>query len=81
MGRMVRERMQCATRCSGVDWFPMDILGGRSGGAASVSTLGGGAGVCTGDGGGAGAGGRWAITLGAAGGFALGTGWVLCSDV
>ena len=78
---MVRERVQCATGCSGVDWFPMDILDGREGGAASVSTLGGGEGVCTGDGGGAGTGGRWAITLEAAGVFVLGTGWVLCSDV
>ena len=56
---MVRERVRCATGCSGVDWFPMDILGGRVGGAASVSTLVGGARVCTGDGGGAGAVGCW----------------------
>ena len=79
--RMVRERVLCATGCSGVDWFPMDILVGRAGGAASASTLGGGSGLCTEDSGGAGAGGRWAITLGAAGGFSLGSGWVLCSGV
>ena len=78
---MFRERVQCATGCSGVDWLPMDILGGRAGGAVGVSTLGGGAGVCTGDGGGDGVEGRWAITLGAAGGFYLGAGWVLCSGV
>ena len=30
-----------------VDWFPMDIIGGIAGGAASVSTLGGGSGVYT----------------------------------
>ena len=81
VGRMVCERMWCDTGCSGVDWFPMDILGGRAGGAASVSPLGGMAGLFTRDGGGAGAGGLWAITLEAAGGFFLGKGWVLCSGV
>ena len=43
--------------CYWVFWgvlVPYGYLGGRSGGAASVSTLGGGVGVCTGDGGGAG---------------------------
>ena len=48
------EHVRCATGFSVVDWFPMDILGGMEGGAASVSTLGGGSGECTGDGGGAG---------------------------
>ena len=81
VGRMVCERVWCATGCSGVYWFPMDILGGRVGGAASVSTFGGREGVCTGDGGGAGAVGLWAITLGAAGVLSLGSGWVLCSSV
>ena len=59
----------------------MAILGGMPGGAASVSTLGGRAGVCTGDGGGTGGVGRWASTLGSAGGFSLGEGCVLCSGV
>ena len=81
MGRMACKRMQCATGCSGVDWFPIDILGGRAGGAASLSPLVVMAGVFTGDGGGSGAGGRWAITLGASGGFFLGAGWVLCSGL
>ena len=39
---MVRERVCCATGWSGVDWFSMDILVGRAGGAASVSIFGGG---------------------------------------
>ena len=81
VGRMVRERMRCAAGCYGLDWFPMDILGGRADGAASVSTLGGGAGVCTVDGGGSGAGVCWAITLGSAWGFTLEAGWVLSSSV
>ena len=38
---VVCERVQCATGCSGVDWFPMVILGERAGGAVGVSTLGG----------------------------------------
>ena len=58
----------------------MAIFGGRAGGVASVSTLGGRAGVCTGDGGVTGGVGRWASTLGAAGGFSFGSGWVWCSD-
>ena len=45
--RMVCECVWWATGWSGVDWFPMDILGGIAGGAASVSTLGGGSGVYT----------------------------------
>ena len=79
MGRMVRERMWWATGCSGVVWFPMAILCGEAGVAASVSTLVGRAGVCTGDGGGTGVVGRWASTLGAASGLSLGSGWVWCS--
>ena len=63
VGGMVCERVQCATGCSGVDWFLMNILGGRAGGAVGVSTLGGWAGVCTGDGRGAGVGGRWAVAV------------------
>ena len=81
MGRMVCKRVWCATRCSGVDWLYMDILGGRVGGAVCVATLGGGSGVCTGDDGGDGAGGRWAITLGDSGGLSHGAGWVLWSGV
>ena len=77
----MRERVQCATGCSGVDLFPMAILGGRAGGAASVSNLGGRAGVCTGYSGGAGAVGFWAITLESDGGFYHGAGWVLCSGM
>ena len=53
---MVHKRVRCATGCSGVDWLPMAILGGRAVGSASVSTLGGRAGVFTGDGGGTGVG-------------------------
>ena len=49
VGRMVREHMRWATGWSGVDWLHMAILGGMAGGNASVSTLGGRAGVCTGD--------------------------------
>ena len=79
VGRIVRERVWWATGCSGVDWFPMAILCGRAGGAASVSTLGGRTGVCTGDGGGTGAVGRWASTLGDSGGLSIGAGWVWCS--
>ena len=79
MGRIVRERVRWDTMWSRVDWFLMAILGGRAGGAARVSTLGGRAGVCTGDGGGTGGVGRWESTLGAAGGFTLGAGWVWCS--
>ena len=71
---MVPERVQWDTGWSRLDWFPMDILSGRAGGAASVSTLGGRAGICTGDGGGTGGIGCWASTLGAAGGFSLGEG-------
>ena len=54
----------------------MNILGGRTGGAVSVSNLVGWAGVCNGDSGGAVAVGCWAITLGSAGRFSLGSGWV-----
>ena len=79
--RMVRERVGCANGCYGVDWFPMDTLGGRAGSAVGVSILGGGEGVFTGDSESAGAGGLWEITLGDAGGFSLGAGWVLCSGV
>ena len=74
---MVCECVRCATGCSGVDWFPMVIIGGRMGGAVGVSTLGGWAVLCTGGGGSAVAGFIWAITLGSAGGFTLGAGWVL----
>ena len=81
VGRMVSERMRCTNGCSGMDWFLIDILGGRAGGVVGVSTLGGWAGVCTGDGGGAVAGGRWEITLVAAGDFYLGSGWVFCCSV
>ena len=63
--------MRCATGCSGVDWFPMDIIGVRAGGSVGVYTLGGWSEVCTGDGGVAVAEGIWAITLGAAGGSLL----------
>ena len=68
---MVRERVKLATGCSGVDWFPIAILGGRAGGAASVSTLGVGAGLHSGDCGGTRGVGRWESTLGAPGGFYL----------
>ena len=79
VGRMVRERVRWSTGWSGVDWFPIVILGGMAGGTASVSTLGGRAGgVCTGDGGGTGGVGRGGSILGAAGGFSLGVGWVWC---
>ena len=78
---MVRERVRCANGCSGLYWFPVVILGVRAGGAVCVSTLGGWAGLYTGDGGGAVAGGRWEITLGAAGGFTLGSGLVFCCVV
>ena len=71
--------MWCDTGWSGVDWLPMAILGWRAGGADSVSTLGVGAGVCTGDGGGTTGVGCWASTVGASGGFSLGSGWVWCS--
>ena len=76
VGRILRERVRWATGCSGVDWCPMAILCGRAGGAASVSTLGGRADVRTGEGRGNGEVGRWASTLGAAGEFSLGAGWV-----
>ena len=75
---MVCECVRCATGCSGVDWFPMVIIGGTMGGAVGVSIIGGWAIVCTGGGGGTVAGGIWEITLVAAGGFTLGAGWVLC---
>ena len=78
---MVCERVRCATGCSRVDWFLMDILGGRAGDAVGLPTLEGWAGLFTEDGGGAVAGGRWAITLGATGGFTLGSGWLFCFDV
>ena len=78
---MVRKRVWYATGCSGVDWFPVDIIGGRVGGAVGVSTLRVWAGVCTGGGGGALVGGIWATTLGSAGGFTLVSGWVLYCDV
>ena len=81
MGRMVRERVWCDTGFSGVDWFPMAILGGRAGGASSVSTLGGRAGVCTGDSEGAGVVSRWAITLRSTRRVSLGSVGVLCSGV
>ena len=74
--RMVRERVRWDTGWSGVDWFPMAILGGMAGGNASVSTLGGRAGICTGNSGGTGGLDRGASTLGDAGGFSLGVGWV-----
>ena len=79
MGRMVRERVRWATGFSGLDCFPMAILCGRAGGTASVSTLGGRAGVCTGEDGINWAVGCWASTLGAAREFSLGSGWVWCS--
>ena len=80
VGRMVCECVRWATSWSGVDWLPMAILGGIAGGAASVSTLGGRARVCTGtgDGGDPGWVGHGASTLGAAGGFSLEAGWVWC---
>ena len=55
---MVCERVRWDIGWSGMDWFPMAILDGIAGGAASVSTLGVKAGVCTGagDGGGTGVG-------------------------
>ena len=81
VGRMVHKIVWCATGCSGVDWSLLDILGGRTGGVVGISTLGGWSGVCNGDGGGAVAGGRWAITPVASGGFSLGAGWVFCSGV
>ena len=58
VGSMVCERVQWATWWYGVDWFPMSILGGIAGSAASVSTLGGRSVICTvsGDGGGTGGG-------------------------
>ena len=80
VGKMVCERMRWDTGWSGVDWFPMAILGGITGGDASVSTLGRTAGVCTGsgDGGGTGGVGCGVSTLGAARVFSLGAGWVWC---
>ena len=42
VGRIVCERVRWDTGCSGVDLLPMGILGGRVGGASSVSTLEGG---------------------------------------
>ena len=57
VGRMVCEFVWWATGWSGMDLFPMAILGGIAGGAASVSNLGGRVGVCTGAGDGGGAGG------------------------
>ena len=80
VGKMVCERVRWDTWWSGVYWFPMAILCGIAGCAASVSTLGGRAGVYTGagDGGGTGRVGRGEITLGSAGGFSLGVGWVWC---
>ena len=57
----------------------MAILCGSVGVAASVSTLEGRAGVCTGDGGSTWVIGCWASTLGDAGGFSLRAGWVWCS--
>ena len=76
--RVVCERVRWATGCSGVEWFPMDILCGVVVGADIVSTLGGRACVCTGGGGGTGAVGLWESTLGASEGFYLGAGWVWC---
>ena len=75
---MVREHVWWATGCSGAEWIPMDTLGGMEDGTASVSTLVGRSGVCTEDSGETGWICRWAITLGAAGGFSLGVGWVWC---
>ena len=57
VGRMVCKRVQWDNGWSGVDWFPMAILGGIAGGAASVPNLGGRAGVCVGAGEGGGTGG------------------------
>ena len=73
-GRIVCERMWYATGYSGVDCFPVVILGESTCGAVGVYTLGGWAEVCTGNSGGAVAGGLWAVTLGASGGFTLGSG-------
>ena len=81
VGMMVCESVWWDTRWSGMYWFPVAILGGRSGGVASVSTLGGRSVVCTGGGGGTGGLGRWTITLGDSGGFSLGAGWVCCSGL
>ena len=69
MGRMVCERVWWSVGWSGMNWFPMAILGGIAGGAASVSTLGDRAGVCTGAGdiGGTGGVGRGTSTLGGTG--------------
>ena len=78
VGKIVCERMRCDTGCSGVDWFPIDILGGRAGGAASLSPLVVMAGLFTGDGGDPGWVGHGASTLGAAGGFSFEAGWVWC---
>ena len=74
VGRMVRERVGWDTGWSWVDWVPINILGGRAGGAASVSTLGGRVGVFNGYGGGTGGIGRWVSNLGAVGDFSLGAG-------
>ena len=57
VGRIVCERVRWDTGWSGVGWFPMDILGGIASGVASVSTLVGRPGVCTGAGGSGGTGG------------------------
>ena len=81
LGRMVCERGWWDIGWYGMDWFPMDILGGIVGGAASVSTLGGRAGVCTGARDGGCTGGVvvcGASTLGSTGGLSLGAGWVWC---
>ena len=58
----------------------MPPFGGIAGGAASIFTLGGRAGVFTGagDGGGTGGLGLWERTLGGTRGFSLGSGWVCC---
>ena len=76
VGRMLRDLVRWDTVCSGVDWFPMDVLCGMAGGESGVSTLGGRSGVCTGYGGGTRAVGLWESTLGASEGFYLGAGWV-----
>ena len=78
VGRMVCECVWWYTGWYGVDWFPMYILCGMAGGAASVSNLRDRTGVCTGNGVGTGLVGFWASTLGASGGFSLVSGWMFC---
>ena len=80
VGMMVCKCVWWSTVWFGVDWVPMDIIGGIAGGAASVCTLGGRADVCTraGDSGGTGRVGCGASLLGSAGEFSLRAGWVWC---